>query len=68
MVRKPITLLRFYSNLFQFKCKFPHKISWRLRSEGWKGSSSLILSLHVLSQQCDVTSQNIERLIDSELK
>ena len=68
MVRKPITLLRFYSNLFQFKCEFPHKISWRLRSEGWKGSSSLILSLHVLSQQCDVTSQNIERLIDSELK
>ena len=37
MVRKPITLLRFYSNLFQFKCEFPHKISWRLRSEGWKG-------------------------------
>ena len=38
MVRKPITLLRFYSNLFQFKCEFPHKISWRLRSEGWEGS------------------------------
>ena len=68
MVRKPITLLRFYSNLFQFKCEFPHKISLKTMFGGMKRIPCLILSLHVLSQQCDVTSQNIERLIDSELK